>query len=52
MVCIMGNRTLLTQFRAGSQGVMFFLVRASAGVWSIIFPAILNSPRFPLPELS
>ncbi|MBB1164920.1 MFS transporter [Lactobacillus rhamnosus] len=35
-----------TQFRADSQGVMFFLVRASAGVWSIIFPAILNSLGF------
>lgn len=35
-----------TQFRAGSQGVMFFVVRASAGIWSIIFPTVLNSLGF------
>lgn len=35
-----------TNYRAGSQGVMFFVVRASAGVWSIIFPTIMNSMGF------
>ncbi|KRK64300.1 sugar transport protein [Companilactobacillus tucceti DSM 20183] len=35
-----------TKYRAGSQGVMFFVVRASAGVWSIIFPTILSTMGF------
>ncbi|MCD2256697.1 MFS transporter [Lactobacillus sp. CC-MHH1034] len=35
-----------TKFRAGSQGIMFFVVRASAGVWSIIFPTILQTLGF------
>ncbi|MFD1418560.1 MFS transporter [Companilactobacillus keshanensis] len=35
-----------TKYRAGSQGVMFFVVRASAGVWSIIFPTILTTMGF------
>lgn len=35
-----------TKYRAGSQGVMFFVVRGSAGIWSIIFPTILSSLGF------
>ncbi|KRM30438.1 sugar transport protein [Agrilactobacillus composti DSM 18527 = JCM 14202] len=35
-----------TKFRAGSQGIMFFVVRASAGVWSIFFPTILANLGF------
>jgi inositol transporter-like SP family MFS transporter len=35
-----------TKYRAGSQGVMFFVVRGSAGIWSIIFPTILSSMGF------
>ncbi|AVK64029.1 MFS transporter [Lactobacillus sp. CBA3606] len=35
-----------TKYRAGSQGVMFFVVRGSAGIWSIIFPAILTNMGF------
>ncbi|WP_119325468.1 MFS transporter [Companilactobacillus musae] len=35
-----------TKYRAGSQGVMFFVVRASAGVWSIIFPTVLSTMGF------
>lgn len=35
-----------TRYRAGSQGVMFFVVRASAGIWSIIFPPIMASLGF------
>ncbi|MFC6323681.1 MFS transporter [Companilactobacillus baiquanensis] len=35
-----------TKYRAGSQGVMFFVVRASAGIWSIIFPTILSTMGF------
>ncbi|AVD55090.1 MULTISPECIES: MFS transporter [Heyndrickxia] len=35
-----------TRYRAGSQGIMFFIVRASAGVWSIIFPPIMNAMGF------
>lgn len=35
-----------TKYRAGSQGVMFFVVRASAGIWSIIFPTILSDMGF------
>lgn len=30
-----------TKYRGGVQGVMFFLVRGSTGVWSIVFPVIL-----------
>lgn len=35
-----------TKYRAGSQGVMFFVVRGSAGIWSIIFPTILTTLGF------
>lgn len=35
-----------TKYRGGAQGVMFFIVRGSAGIWSIIFPTILNSLGF------
>jgi inositol transporter-like SP family MFS transporter len=35
-----------TKYRAGSQGVMFFVVRGSAGIWSIIFPTILTNMGF------
>jgi inositol transporter-like SP family MFS transporter len=35
-----------TKYRAGSQGVMFFVVRASAGIWSIVFPTILSTMGF------
>lgn len=35
-----------TKYRAGSQGVMFFVVRGSAGIWSIIFPTILTTMGF------
>lgn len=35
-----------TKYRAGSQGFMFFVVRASAGIWSIIFPTILSTMGF------
>ncbi|GEN48897.1 MFS transporter [Ligilactobacillus pobuzihii] len=35
-----------TKYRAGSQGFMFFIVRGTAGVWSIIFPMILTSLGF------
>ncbi len=35
-----------TKYRAGSQGVMFFVVRLSAGIWSIIFPTILTNMGF------
>lgn len=35
-----------TKYRAGSQGVMFFVVRGSAGIWSIIFPTILSTMGF------
>ncbi|MDO1604855.1 MFS transporter [Lactobacillus sp. YT155] len=35
-----------TQYRAGSQGVMFFIVRASAGIWSIVFPTIMSTLGF------
>ncbi|GEN94548.1 MFS transporter [Pediococcus ethanolidurans] len=35
-----------TKYRAGSQGVMFFVVRLSAGIWSIVFPTILTSMGF------
>ncbi|MDN6597605.1 MAG: MFS transporter, partial [Lentilactobacillus parabuchneri] len=35
-----------TKFRGGAQGIMFFLVRGSCGVWSIIFPMILASLGF------
>ncbi|MCP0887420.1 MFS transporter [Ligilactobacillus sp. WILCCON 0076] len=35
-----------TKYRAGSQGFMFFIVRGTAGVWSIIFPMILSGLGF------
>lgn len=35
-----------TDVRGASQGIMFFLVRGSAGIWSIIFPTILTSLGF------
>ncbi|MFX3618909.1 MAG: MFS transporter [Sporolactobacillus sp.] len=35
-----------TKVRGASQGIMFFLVRGSAGLWSIIFPTILTSLGF------
>ncbi|HAA9769250.1 TPA_asm: MFS transporter [Listeria monocytogenes] len=35
-----------TKYRGGVQGVMFFLVRGSTGVWSIVFPVILANPGF------
>lgn len=35
-----------TKFRGGAQGVMFFIVRGSAGIWSIVFPLILASLGF------
>lgn len=35
-----------TKYRAGAQGFMFFAVRGSTGIWSIIFPAILSGLGF------
>lgn len=35
-----------TQFRAGSQGIMFFIVRASAGIYSIFVPTIMAQLGF------
>ncbi|WP_088839090.1 MFS transporter [Listeria sp. ILCC792] len=35
-----------TQYRGGVQGIMFFIVRGSAGIWSIIFPVILTNLGF------
>ncbi|EED2279250.1 MFS transporter [Listeria monocytogenes] len=35
-----------TKYRGGVQGVMFFLVRVSTGVWSIVFPVILANLGF------
>ncbi|EPC6154825.1 MFS transporter [Listeria monocytogenes] len=35
-----------TKYRGGVQGVMFFLVRGSTGVWSIVFPVILANIGF------
>lgn len=35
-----------TKYRAGAQGFMFFVVRGSAGIWSIIFPSILTGMGF------
>ncbi|EJP4629361.1 MFS transporter [Listeria monocytogenes] len=35
-----------TKYRGGVQGVMFFLVRDSTGVWSIVFPVILANLGF------
>ncbi|EIO3529073.1 MFS transporter [Listeria monocytogenes] len=35
-----------TKYRSGVQGVMFFLVRGSTGVWSIVFPVILANLGF------
>ncbi|RHW51171.1 MFS transporter [Bombilactobacillus bombi] len=35
-----------TKYRAGTQGIMFFIVRGTAGIWSIIFPMILSGLGF------
>lgn len=35
-----------TKYRGGVQSVMFFLVRGSTGVWSIVFPVILANLGF------
>ncbi|HBI6449584.1 TPA: MFS transporter [Listeria monocytogenes] len=35
-----------TKYRGGVQGVMFFLVRGSTGVWSIVFPVIVANLGF------
>ncbi|MBC1636552.1 MFS transporter [Listeria welshimeri] len=35
-----------TKYRGGVQGVMFFLVRGSTGIWSIVFPLILANLGF------
>lgn len=35
-----------TKYRAGSQGIMFFVVRGTAGIWSMIFPMILSGMGF------
>ncbi|GGG11344.1 sugar transporter [Paenibacillus aceti] len=35
-----------TKYRGGVQGIMFFLVRGSAGIWSIVFPIILANLVF------
>lgn len=35
-----------TKYRGGVQGIMFFLVRGSAGIWSIFFPIILANLGF------
>ncbi|KRN11100.1 L-rhamnose-proton symport [Liquorilactobacillus mali KCTC 3596 = DSM 20444] len=35
-----------TRYRAGSQGFMFFIVRGTAGIWSIVFPIILSTLGF------
>lgn len=35
-----------TKYRAGAQGFMFFAVRGSAGIWSIVFPMILSGMGF------
>ncbi|UQS82079.1 MFS transporter [Bombilactobacillus folatiphilus] len=35
-----------TKYRAGSQGIMFFIVRGATGIWSIVFPVILSSLGF------
>lgn len=35
-----------TKYRAGAQGFMFFAVRGSAGIWSLVFPSILNGMGF------
>lgn len=35
-----------TKYRGGAQGLMFFLVRGSCGIWSIVFPIILDSLGF------
>ncbi|MBC2006208.1 MFS transporter [Listeria welshimeri] len=35
-----------TKYRGGVQGVMFFLVRGSTGIWSIVFPVILSNLGF------
>lgn len=35
-----------TKYRGGVQGIMFFIVRGSAGFWSIFFPIILTNLGF------
>ncbi|MBF2593394.1 MFS transporter [Listeria welshimeri] len=35
-----------TKYRGGVQGVLFFLVRGSTGIWSIVFPVILANLGF------
>lgn len=35
-----------TKYRAGAQGIMFFIVRGTAGIWSIVFPMILSGMGF------
>lgn len=35
-----------TRYRGGAQGIMFFLVRGSCGIWSIVFPIILANLGF------
>lgn len=35
-----------TNVRGASQGVMFFIVRGSAGIWSFVFPTILTTLGF------
>ncbi len=35
-----------TKYRGGAQGIMFFLVRGSCGMWSIVFPMILANLGF------
>lgn len=35
-----------TKYRGGAQGLMFFLVRGSAGIWSMVFPVLLASLGF------
>jgi inositol transporter-like SP family MFS transporter len=34
------------KYRGGAQGIMFFTVRGACGIWSILFPVILNSLGF------
>lgn len=35
-----------TRYRGSAQGILFFLVRGSCGVWSIVFPIILSNLGF------
>lgn len=35
-----------TKYRAGSQGFMFFVVRGTAGIWSLIYPVVLANLGF------